>query len=74
MKLQAFLSPSEVLAQVAQALPTNVRGHVIIVGSLAAAYHFFAGDRERAIRTKDVAACSRHTPRPSPRRPTSPTN
>ena len=54
MKLEAPLSPSEVLAQVADALPSDVRGDVIIIGSLAAGYHFFAGDGTRAIRTKDV--------------------
>ncbi len=54
MKLEAALSPSEVLAQVASALPADVRGNVIIIGSLAAGYHFFAGDGARAIRTKDV--------------------
>ena len=50
MKLEASLSPSEVLAQVAGALPSDVRGNVIIIGSLAAGYHFFAGDGARAIR------------------------
>lgn len=54
MKLEDSLSPSEVLAQVAGALPSDVRGNVIIIGSLAAGYHFFAGDGARAIRTKDV--------------------
>jgi hypothetical protein len=54
MKLEASLSPSEVLAQVVEALPADVRGNVIIIGSLAAGYHFFAGDGARAIRTKDV--------------------
>jgi hypothetical protein len=39
---------------VANALPSDVRCHVIIIGSLAAGYHFFAGDGARAIRTKDV--------------------
>ncbi|MBG6083133.1 hypothetical protein [Rubrivivax gelatinosus] len=42
------------LAQVAAALPADVRGNVIIIGSLAAGYHFFSGDGGRAIRTKDV--------------------
>lgn len=54
MKLEAALSPTEVLAQVGQALPADVRANVIIIGSLAAGYHFFAGDGARAIRTKDV--------------------
>lgn len=54
MKLTTPLSPSEVLEQVAQALPENVRANVIIIGSLAAGYHFFSGDANAAIRTKDV--------------------
>lgn len=54
MKLEDSLSPTEVLAQVADALPPDVRGSVIIIGSLAAGYHYFAGDGARAIRTKDV--------------------
>jgi hypothetical protein len=54
LKLEASLSPTEVLAQVAGALPPDVRGSVIIIGSLAAGYHYFAGDGARAIRTKDV--------------------
>lgn len=54
MKLDDTLSPLEVLAQVASALPADVRGTVIIIGSLAAGYHFFAGEGARAIRTKDV--------------------
>jgi hypothetical protein len=54
LRLEAPLSPSEVLAQVADALPPDVRGDVIIIGSLSAGYHFFAGDGTRAIRTKDV--------------------
>lgn len=54
MKLEASLSPSDVLTQVAGALPPDVRGNVIIIGSLAAGYQFFAGDGARAIRTKDV--------------------
>lgn len=54
MTLDPPLSPSEVLTQVADALPHDVCGDVIIIGSLAAGYHFFASDGARAIRTKDV--------------------
>jgi hypothetical protein len=54
MKLGAPLSPAEVLAQVAQAIPAEIRAEVIIIGSLAAGYHFFAAEGARAIRTKDV--------------------
>ncbi|MBV8035041.1 hypothetical protein [Roseateles sp.] len=62
MNLEAALSPAEILAQVAQAPPADVRANVIIIGSLAAGYHFFAGDRARAIRTKDVDGLNRNTP------------
>lgn len=34
------LSPNDVLRQIAGSLPAEFRKHVIIVGSLAAAYHF----------------------------------
>jgi hypothetical protein len=48
------LSPDDVMAQVSQALPEVCRPNIIIIGSLAAGYHFFASDSERTIRTKDV--------------------
>lgn len=54
--IEAPLSPTAVLEQVAESLPGHVRGSVIIIGSLAAGYHFFAGDGNRAVRTKDVDA------------------
>jgi len=49
-----LLTPADVLHQVSVALPEELRAHVIIVGSLAAGYHFFSGDGAAAIRTKDV--------------------
>lgn len=50
------ISPSQVLDQVAAVLPAGVRDNLIVCGcgSLAAAYWFFAGDGNRAIRTKDI--------------------
>lgn len=48
------LAPGAVLKQVAEALPTACREQVIIIGSLAAAYHFFGTDTGRELRTKDV--------------------
>jgi hypothetical protein len=48
------LTPDAVMAQIAAALPADCRANVIIIGSLAAGYHFFAGDGQRSIRTKDV--------------------
>ena len=50
------LTPAQVMQQVAQAMPPECRANVIIIGSLAAGYHFFGDDRNRAIRTKDVDA------------------
>lgn len=49
-----YISPSLVLDQVAAALPVGVRDYLIVCGSLAAAYWFFASDGNRAIRTKDI--------------------
>lgn len=48
------LAPSAVLQQVAEALPPTCREQVIIIGSLAAAYHFFEKDSGKELRTKDV--------------------
>ena len=49
-----LLSPSKVLAQVSAAIPAECRQHVIIIGSLATAYHFFGDDTTHAVRTKDI--------------------
>lgn len=55
------ISPGQALEQLAAALPHDVREDLIICGSLAAAYWFFAGDGNRAIRTKDIdGLCSPH--------------
>ena len=54
MSTNDLLSPEEVLEQVAQALPEKLRENVIIIGSLAAGYYFFAADGNAGIRTKDV--------------------
>jgi len=48
------LTPDAVMAQIAAALPADCRQDVIVIGSLAAGCHFFAGDGRRSIRTKDV--------------------
>ena len=48
------ISPEDVMRQIAEALPSARRPNVIIIGSLAAGYYFFAGDGQRSIRTKDV--------------------
>lgn len=48
------LTPDAVMAQITAALPEDCRQNVIIIGSLAAGYHFFSGDGQRSLRTKDV--------------------
>jgi hypothetical protein len=49
-----MLSPRAVVRQVAEAVPENLRQNVIIVGSLAAGYHYFEGESGAEVRTKDV--------------------
>ena len=48
------VSPAAVLRQVAQSIPPDVHPHVIVIGSLAAAYWLFAADQRIGVRTKDV--------------------
>jgi len=45
--------PGEVLEQVARAVPEEFRSSIIVIGSLAAGYHF-RGNRKGPVRTKDV--------------------
>lgn len=47
-------SPHGTLRQLAAALPEDIRGDVIIIGSLAAAARFFPPDDEEPVRTKDI--------------------
>ena len=49
-----LISPVHILAEVAKAIPQDCHQHVIIIGSLAAGYHFFKDDEGRTLRTKDV--------------------
>ena len=48
------ISPTDVLAQVVDALPEDMIEDVVIVGSLAAGIHFFGGDSDAQVRTKDI--------------------
>jgi len=48
------LSPTKTLQQVSEALPEDCRENLVVVGSLAAGFHFFGDDPDLAVRTKDV--------------------
>ncbi len=48
------LPPDSIMKQIAEAIPEDVRGDIIIIGSLAAGYHFFGDDPEATVMTKDV--------------------
>ena len=49
-----IISPRQVLERVAAAIPVEVHGNIIIIGSLAAAYWLFKGDDSFGVRTKDI--------------------
>jgi hypothetical protein len=49
-----LISPRAVLATVARQVPAECRQHLIVIGSLAAAYQLFAETDETPVRTKDV--------------------
>lgn len=51
---QKLISPRSALEQVASAIPDNCRENIIIIGSLAAGYHFFGDNAALQVRTKDA--------------------
>lgn len=48
------VSPSDALARVAEAVPPDVRGNIIVIGSLAAGYQLLRDQPDYEVRTKDV--------------------
>ena len=48
------VSPRKVLAEVAEAIPEDIRPNIVIIGSLAAGYALFRSDGTLLVRTKDV--------------------
>jgi hypothetical protein len=49
-----LISPATVLKQVAAVVPAEFRHNIIIIGSLAAGYHFFGDNPRLQVRTKDI--------------------
>jgi hypothetical protein len=50
----SLISPRAILALVAAQVPESCRQNIIVVGSLAAAYHLLAGRPDDLVRTKDI--------------------
>lgn len=50
----SHVKPSEVLKQVADAVPEDCWENIVIIGSLAAAYAYFGDNDEMAVHTKDL--------------------
>lgn len=48
------IRPDQVLAKVAESIPPECRSNLIVIGSLAAGYHFFSRARPFFVRTKDI--------------------
>lgn len=48
------VSPATVLREIAGAVPADCRRNMIIIGSLAVGYHYFAGRKTMPVRTKDA--------------------
>jgi len=49
-----LVAPAVVLGEIARAVPADCRENIIIIGSLAAGYHFFGSDPAMMVRTKDA--------------------
>ena len=50
----SHVTPSEIFKEVSAALPAECRENIVIIGSLAAGYHFFGDDQSKTVRTKDI--------------------
>lgn len=48
------VSPSQIFQEVDAAVPESYRENIVIIGSLAAGYHFFGDDPSKVVRTKDI--------------------
>ncbi len=48
------ISPETVLREIAESIPESCRRNMVIIGSLAVGYHYFRGQRNMIVRTKDA--------------------
>ena len=48
------MNPASVFREISSAVPPGCRRHIVVVGSLAAGYHFFGEDRSSLVHTRDV--------------------
>ncbi len=48
------MNPASVFREISSAVPPDCRRHIVVVGSLAAGYHFFGEDRSGLVHTRDV--------------------
>lgn len=48
------ISPVEVLRQIAAAVPAACKPYIVVIGSLAAGYHYFGDRQDMQVRTKDA--------------------
>lgn len=49
-----YISPVEVLKEIAVAVPTDCHDKIVVIGSLAVGYHYFQHQPDMGIRTKDA--------------------
>lgn len=48
------ISPAKILLDVANSIPSEFHKLIVVVGSLAAGFHYFGNDKDREVRTKDI--------------------
>ena len=48
------ISPAKILQDVSRSIPSEFHKLIVVVGSLAAGFHYFGNDKDREVRTKDI--------------------
>lgn len=48
------MSPAKILKDVANSIPSEFHELIVVIGSLAAGFHYFKDSEEREVRTKDI--------------------